>query len=53
MGRTDGEPYPCDACGWDCDGWEAQACCKLCEWYAGTNDREELGCDDCTAREDI
>jgi hypothetical protein len=51
--NIDGDPWPCDDCGMECDGWEAQACCTLCAWYAGTNDPEILGCADCTAREDI
>ena len=33
--------YPCDNCGMDCDGWEAQFCCRLCEYRGGGN------CDDC------
>jgi hypothetical protein len=53
MSRIDDEDYPCESCQWECDEWEAQACCKLCYWQHGTMDRELLGCDDCTAREDI
>lgn len=51
--NINGEPWPCDDCGLDCDFWEMQACCTLCEWEAGTNDSEILGCADCTAKEDI
>ena len=50
---TDREYCPCDGCSMDCDGWEAQACCTLCTWNAGTNDPDILGCETCTAREDI
>jgi hypothetical protein len=53
MGRVDDEMCPCDTCPWECDGWEAQACCELCRWYAGTDDAEILDCKNCTALEDI
>ena len=48
MGRVD--DCPCDTCTCECDEWDAQACCELCRWYAGTDD---VDCENCTAREDI
>jgi len=53
MGRVDDDVCPCDTCPWECDGWEAQACCELCRWSVGTDDAEILDCENCTAREDI
>lgn len=37
------EDYPCDTCpsADDCDGWEAQFCCRLCLYHGGRD------CDDC------
>lgn len=31
------EVCPCDTCSLaeSCDGWEAQFCCTLCNWYGG------------------
>ena len=44
------DDYPCDSCAMknNCDGWDAQFCCKLCMYlYDG-----EPNCDDCNP-EDI
>ena len=35
------DDYPCDDCGNDCDGWEAQFCCRLCHYNGGGD------CDSC------
>ena len=37
--------YPCDTCDErdTCDGWEAQFCCRLCQWRYG----EDTPCDEC------
>lgn len=31
------DDYPCETCPSKdtCDGWEAQFCCTLCEYYGG------------------
>jgi hypothetical protein len=29
------DDYPCNECGLDCDGWDTQFCCKLCEYNGG------------------
>lgn len=44
---------PCENCSMDCDAWEMQGCCLRCQALNGTDDPELLGCDDCTAPEDI
>ena len=44
---------PCENCSMDCDVWEMQGCCTRCKALHGTDDPELLGCDDCTAPEDI
>jgi hypothetical protein len=44
---------PCENCSLDCDAWEMQGCCRRCMALHGTDDTELLGCDDCTAPEDI
>jgi len=36
--------YPCNACDWDCDPWEARYCCTLCHYEHGD---EEPDCEDC------
>lgn len=33
--------YPCDNCDMNCDGWDAQFCCTLCEYLGGRD------CEDC------
>lgn len=43
--------YPCDDCSMrdDCDGWDAQFCCELCQYLY---EDDELPCDTCN-KEDI
>lgn len=53
MGRVDDDMCPCDTCTCECDTWDAQACCELCKWRAGTDDDEILDCENCRAREDL
>lgn len=38
---TPEEESPCVECGRDCDGWDMQFCCTLCQW----NGMEH--CEDC------
>ena len=37
---------PCECCDKDCDVWESQYCCELCEWSLGSHDPESY-CDNC------
>lgn len=37
------DEYPCDACDYNCDGWDAQFCCTLCMYLYG----DDTPCDTC------
>lgn len=41
----DDEDCPCTDCGDDCDVWERQYCCILCEWLNGGQPGYCEGCD--------
>ena len=43
----------CENCSMDCDAWEMHGCCRRCKALNGTDDPALLGCDDCTAPEDV
>lgn len=45
MNHYDEYGYPCDNCSFrdSCDGWEAQFCCRLCQWEYG----DDVDCSDC------
>jgi len=40
-GQNEDPEYPCNTCLNECDGWDQQFCCTLCQ-YLGTD-----FCDDC------